>query len=146
MKRVLLALLIVGAVGWAAIAQGPTFGVGLEPTAGAQASFSAGWAFDSWKIIGTKEAFSTWYGDWSVSALWTPDWGFADGRIGALLGWDWETGGLYFNDLAFVIGVQRFWDIVGIYGQFEVGTSTLLIPRVGVEFVFSLPQPAEAGQ
>jgi hypothetical protein len=143
MKRIVLAVLLVLGLGLGALATGPVVGIGIEPNYGAQASFSAGWAFDQWKILGTKEAFDTWYGDWSISAMWTPDWGYVDGRIGLLLGWDWESGGLYYNDLAFVVGVQKSWGVPGIYAQFEIGTSTLLIPRVGFELQFDLPKAAD---
>ncbi len=140
MKRALLGLALVVLLAVPALAIGPVVGIGLEPNAGAQASFSAGFAFDQWKLLGTKESFDTWYGDWSVCALWTPNWGYVDGRIGMLLGWDWQSGGLYYNDLAFVVGVQKRWGIPGVYAQFEVGTSTLLIPRVGFELQFDLPK------
>jgi len=142
-KRVLLALVLVGVVGWATVASGPLFGVGLEPTAGAQASIGLGWAFDSWKILAEKEAFNSWYGYWSVAALWTPDWGVVAGRVGAALGWVWAPAGLYFDDLVFVVGIQKFWGVPGIYAQLEIGTATLLVPRIGFELVFPLPDPVE---
>jgi hypothetical protein len=143
MKRVLLGLVLVGLLAVPAFASGPLFGVSIEPTAGALASFGAGWAFDSWKLIAAKEAFNTWYGNWSIAALWTPYWGVVDGRVGAVLGWEWQSGGLYYTDLAFIIGVQKSWGIPCVYGQFEIGTSTLLVPRVGFELVFPLPDGEE---
>jgi hypothetical protein len=60
-----------------------------------------------------------------------------------MLGWDWQSGGLYYTDLAFIIGVQKSWGIPCLYGQFEFGTSSLLVPRVGFEVVFPLPEPAD---
>lgn len=139
MKRVLIALLAIVALSGAVMATGPLFGISIEPATGSQASFAAGWSFDSWTLIGAKEAFDTWYGNWSICALWTPDWGLVDGRIGAVLGWEWLAGGLYYNDLAFVLGVQKFWGIPGVYAQFEIETATMPIPRVGFELVFDIP-------
>jgi hypothetical protein len=140
MKKALLGLLLAGLLAIPAFASGPLVGVGIEPTAGAQASIGLGWAFDSWKILAEKEAFDSWYGYWSIAALWTPDWGVVDGRVGAALGWIWEAGGLYFDDLAFIVGIQKFWGVPGIYAQLEIGTATLLIPRIGFELVFNLPE------
>jgi hypothetical protein len=143
MKRALVLCVVLGLLAVPALGAGPLFGVSIEPTVGSQAAIDFGWAFDSWKMVATKEAFATWYGAWSIGALWTPAWGEFDGRVGAMLGWDWQSGGLYYTDLAFIIGVQKSWGIPCLYGQFEFGTSSLLVPRVGFEVVFPLPEPAD---
>jgi hypothetical protein len=142
-KALVLSVLLVVALSGAVLAEGPVFGFGIEPTSGAVASFEFGWGFDSWMLLGEKEAFNSWYGPWAISALWNPDLGWAAGRVGAELGWVWEQTGVYFDDLAFVLGVQRFWGIAGVYGQIEIGQSTYLVPKVGFELRFDLPQEVE---
>ena len=145
MKKVLVALLAVCAVGWATMASGPLFGFGVEPVAGAAVSFDFGWGFDTWSIVGEKQTFDAWYGPWGIGALWNPDWGWAQGRVGLELGWIWYPSGIYFEDLAFVLGAQRFWGVAGVYGQLEIGQSTYIIPKVGFVLQFDLPDGTEDG-
>ncbi|MDD3134872.1 MAG: hypothetical protein WC565_09215 [Parcubacteria group bacterium] len=142
MKRLILSLLavcIVSAVAWAG---GPLLNFGIEPTAGATASFGFGWDFDSWAIIGAKDAF-TWEGIWSVSALWTPSVGWADVRVGPKLELYLDEFGLQYRDMVLILGVEHFWGMVGVYGQLEIGATGTFAPAIGLELHFDLPVAAD---
>jgi hypothetical protein len=143
MKKVLVGLLmacLIGAVAWAS---GPLVNFGIEPAEDAYAILGFGWDFDSWAIIGQKEAFNTWYGTWSLLALWTPDVGFADVRFGPKIDLLWSTTGLQYENVAIILGIEKFWGIAGVFAQLEVNTAYGLIPVVGLELHFDIPEPVE---
>jgi hypothetical protein len=157
MKRVVLAVLLVLGLGVAAFGSGPLINFGIEPAAGASVSLGFGWDFDSWAIIGAKSGFNTWEGAWSISALWTPDVGFADVRVGPKLELNMyalaagagtgttpgnHPAGLSYKDMAIILGIEHFWGIVGAYGQLEIGATGTFSPVIGLELHFDLPKPS----
>ena len=140
MKRIVgLVLVALVLCGVAALAGGPLVNLGIEPASGGAAYLGIGWTFDSWSLIAEKVEFSTWAGIWALGVLWTPDVGWASVRFGPKIALEWNNFGLFYEDLAIVLGVQRFWGIVGVFGQLEVNTSTGIVPRVGFELHFQLP-------
>lgn len=142
MKRALVLLLLVLGVGASAFAAGPLLNFGIEPTAGAAGSLGFGYDFDSWSLIGAKSGFTTWEGAWSISALWTPNVGFADVRVGPQLElYMNDEDGLLYHDMVLVLGVEKFWGIVGAYGQLEFSATGAFRPVIGVELHFDLTPP-----
>jgi hypothetical protein len=140
MKRLIVGLLLVCVMGFAAFAGGPLLNFGIAPAAGEYVSLGFGWNFDSWELVAQKDTFSTWAGDWSIAALWTPDVGFADLRVGPKLTLDWGTNGrLYYSDTSVILGVEKIWNIIGVFGDIEISAVNGLMPRVGVELHFDLP-------
>jgi len=121
------------------LANGPLVNMGIEPSAGAQASIGFGWYFDTWSLIAEKYDFVSWAGTWGIGALWTPDVGWAQVRVGPRLEFVWDMTGLYYSTTTIVLGVQHFWGIVGAFGQLEVTTAVGLVPRLGIELHFVLP-------
>jgi len=143
MKRVLVVSLLVAAltVGIGAVAWGvgPLVNLSLEPAPGAVASVGFGWYFDSWEIIAQKADLNAWYGEWSIGSLWTPALGsLADLRLGARVAWVWNDVGLYYGPVVFVVGLQHFWGIPGIWLQLEASTASV-VPRLGFELQIPLP-------
>jgi hypothetical protein len=152
MKRLIVSLMLVLCVGVSAFAAGPLLNFGIEPTAGAAGSLGFGYDFDSWALIGAKSGFTTWEGPWSISALWTPNVGLVDVRVGPKLslnmysaaGWIdsvYHPAGLSYRDMSLVLGVEKFWGIVGAYGQLEFSATGAFKPVIGVELHFDLTPP-----
>lgn len=141
MKHALvLALTCVLGLGLATFA-GPVVGINLEPLPGERAGFSFGWEFTDWVAVVNKEVdFSTWTGPFSLLAAWTPNMGTYELRVGPQLNLKLDTAGLKYKGLAFILGVQKAWDMVNFYGQMEIGSTYNLIPRFGFEIEFALPQ------
>lgn len=135
-RKLLAVSLLVFGIGCAAFA-GPLVGINLDPVPGAQAGFSLGWAFDECVLVVNKANFATWIGNVSVLAAWTPGLsGFAL-RAGPQLNLFVNRTGLYYNGLAIVIGAQRSWGMVNLYGQLELSSTYTLTPRIGFEIEFA---------
>jgi len=145
MKKVLIVLLAVCAVGWATMASGPVIGFGVEPVQGAAVSVDFGWGFNSWTILVEKESLGTFYGPWAIAALWNPylsalgTESIVEGRFGGELGINWQETGLYYDDFSLIVGAQLSWQIITGYLQLEVGGSGTILPKAGVEIQFDLP-------
>ncbi len=146
MKKVLIGLLAVCAVGWAALASGPVIGFGVEPVAGASISVDFGWGFDTWTMLGEKETLGTFYGPWAIAALWNPylsglgSESSVEGRFGGELGINWQESGIYYDDFSLIVGAQISWEILAAYLQLEIGGSGTFMPKAGVEIQFDLPK------
>lgn len=141
MKKVLAALCVLIVLGVSALCA-PIVGIQVEPLVGSEASFSFGYCWDSWQILGTKDNFTTWIGRWGVSVLWTPELDGVELRTGPSIAVYWDDTGVYYNDLAYIIGIQHFWGMVGIYGQLELNSAYGLVPAVGVQIELKLPEKA----
>ncbi|MFA5054347.1 MAG: hypothetical protein WC565_09825 [Parcubacteria group bacterium] len=148
MKRAIAVCLIaVGLLSAVAFADAPIVSIGFEPSVDSKASLGFGWDFDSWKLIGSKTDFSTWMGRWAVCAFWTPPTGFADVRIGPELAIWWDETGLFYNDMAFVVGVEKVWGAshvqFGLYGELKFSSNYGVRPELGVLLEFPLGLGAE---
>ena len=138
MKKILAitAALMLSTVAFA----GPLIGLQVTPAVDAQAGLVIGWDFGYASIEGSKTNFNTWYGEWSLAGLWTPDNNGFSYRIGPKITWDWNrhTGSLTYKDLSIVVGVAKTWGAFQVFGEFDVGsTGTLsLRPIIGLNILF----------
>lgn len=144
MKKVLVVLMLVLAL--SALAFGnPLIGMQLVPATGSAVGFVAGWSLEYAQFELAKADLASWSGEWTLGALWTPtaDWGSY--RAGVKLILDWDTGGLVYNGLGFVVGAQKQLFPAGIvYGELDLSSTGTLTPLLGFNFVFDL-LPAGGG-
>jgi len=149
MKRILIsALVFVMGLGLVAMA-GPLIGIQVAPAINSAAALTVGWDFGAIALEGSKTDFNTWYGQWSIAALWIPvDQAFSY-RLGPKLIWNWNstTGALVYKDLAIVLGVSRTWGAFQLFGELDIGSTGALNikPLLGLNILFDgfFPQPVE---
>lgn len=140
MKRILfLVLACMIGLGLAATS-GPLIGIQVAPAINSTAALTVGWDFGDVVIEGSKTNFNTWYGTWTIAALWTPADQTFSYRLGPKLIWDWErwTGQLVYRDLAIVIGVSKTWGPLQVFGEFDIGSTGALsvTPLIGFNILF----------
>jgi len=138
MKKVivLLAVLMLSVSAFA----GPLVGIQVAPAVNSMAALTLGWDFGYSSIEGSKSTYNTWYGDWSIAALWTPADQTFSYRLGPKIIWNWNSvsGAIKYKDLAIVLGVSRTWGAFQLFGELDIGSTAALSikPIIGVNVIF----------
>ena len=145
MKKVLVVTMVLMLALSALAFGGPLIGMQLIPAVGSSVGFVAGWSLDYAQFELAKSDLASWNGTWTLGALWTPDAEWGSYRTGVKLLLDWDTDGLTYDGLGFIIGAQKQLFPAGIvYGELDLSSTGTLTPLLGFNFVFDL-LPAGGG-
>ena len=141
MKKALVTMVLVLALSALPILgafAGPLIGLQIAPVRGAAVGFLAGWEFDYLNLEVVKNNLADWTGWYTVGAIWTPedpsgDFGY---RAGVNSIWEWTNVGLTYEGLGFVLGVSATWKALDFYGAFNITSTGVITPILGVNFIF----------
>ena len=152
MKRIVLAALLVLGLGAVAWADSIVVGFGAEPVLYAPLSASIGYAGPNWVVLGQKAALNSFYGVWSICALWNPVAGqigdtsvVTRWRVGGTIGIDWEPTYISYGGASIIAGAEIDWSILTGYIQFAIGGSQLIMPQIGIELRIPLGNASPTG-
>ncbi len=151
-KAIVLGILFAVALSGAVMADNFVIGLVAEPVVGAELSASVGYAGPNWVVLGQKAAINSFYGVWSVCALWNPVIGLLGDtsavtrwRVGGTVGIDWETAYISYGGASIIAGAEIDWSILTGYLQFAIGGSHLITPQIGVELRIPLGSDKSTG-